>query len=89
MTVFTVLEDIWKFFEGTPSGAQAAADLKTAAASAEAAVVPTIDAAANAALALIPFGSLADGIVDSLINGVIAKLEAKLSTAVDTPAPGQ
>jgi len=86
MSIFTtVFSDVVKLIEGsaqTPAAQQAVTDVKTAAASAEAAVAPMLDDIANAALGKIPFGVLAEPIVDAIINGVVAKLEARLSTAV-------
>jgi len=87
MSIFsTLFGDVVKLFEGSaasnPAAQQAVADVQTAAASAEAAVAPLLDDIANAALSKIPFGVLAEPIVDAIINGVVAKLEAKLSTVV-------
>jgi len=75
-----------RFFESLagvhPAAQQAATDAKTAAQSAEAAVVALLDPIVDEVMAKLPFGQLVDdSILDPLLVSIANKFLAKLSPA--------
>jgi hypothetical protein len=86
--VVTAFDDVVKFFEGAKSNApagdtsisQAQAAVSSAKSAVENAIPALAEGAANAALSLIPLGSLLAPEVDQIIALVIQKLETQLST---------
>ena len=97
--VVTAFDDVVKFFEGArkaaPAGdtsiSQAQAAVTSAKSAVENAIPALAEGAANAALSLIPLGSLLAPEVDQIITMVIQKLEGQLSGPAAAPigvAPG-
>ncbi|HEY2051196.1 MAG TPA: hypothetical protein VGH03_17795 [Caulobacteraceae bacterium] len=91
--VVTAFDDVVKFFEGAskaaPAGDSSISQAQAAVTSAKSAVENAIPAlaegAANAALALIPLGSLLAPEVDQIITLVIQKLQTRLSSPAASP----
>ena len=87
--VVEAFDDVVKFFDGAKSAAppgdttipQAQAAVTSAKTAVQAAIPALAEGAANAALGLIPLGSLFAPEVDQIIALVIQKLEAKFSSA--------
>jgi hypothetical protein len=97
--VVTAFDDVVTFFEGArkaaPAGdtsiSQAQAAVTSAKSAVENAIPALAEGAANAALSLIPLGSLLAPEVDQIISLVIQKLQAQLSGPAAAPtgvAPG-
>jgi hypothetical protein len=97
--VVTAFDDVVKFFEGArkaaPTGdtsiGQAQAAVTSAKTAVENAIPALAEGAANAALSLIPLGSLLAPEVDQIITMVIQKLQGRLSGPAAAPtgvAPG-
>ncbi|MBV8683540.1 MAG: hypothetical protein JO111_11735 [Caulobacteraceae bacterium] len=94
--VVTAFDDVVTFFDGArkaaPPGDTSIGQAQAAVASAKSAVENAIPAlaegAANAALALLPVGSLLAPEVDQILSLVIQKLEGRLSSPASSTAAG-
>jgi hypothetical protein len=81
-----IFQDVLAFLEGpvasNPAAQQAAADVKTAAASVEAAIEPVADDILNAVLERVPLvGGLLTGPGDAILNSFLDKLLGKFPAA--------
>jgi hypothetical protein len=94
--IVTAFDDVVKFFEGAKAAApagdtsigQAQAAVSSAKTAVENAIPALAEGAANAALALVPVGSLLAPEVDQIITLVIQKLEGQLSSPTASATTG-